>query len=156
SARWPGSARGSFEEARASRWPGLPQRPERSAQAPVHVPSILKTTCSEEQRGKTMHEITQLADRYVAIWHEPDAEQRRRSVAQLWAEDGVQFTAWGEMRGHQALEKRIEAAYQEFVKTRGLLWRRAGDVHGHHDALKFTWEMVLAVGGDVPATGTIF
>jgi hypothetical protein len=31
-----------------------------------------------------MNEITQLADRYVAIWHEPDAEQRRRSVAQLW------------------------------------------------------------------------
>ena len=68
-----------------------------------------------------MHESTQLADRYVAIWHEPDAEQRRRGVAQLWAEDGVQFTSWGEMRGHQAIEKRIEAAYEEFVKTRGLL-----------------------------------
>jgi uncharacterized protein len=116
----------------------------------------MKTTFSEEKRGKTMNEITQLADRYVAIWHEPDAEQRRRSVAQLWAEDGVQFTSWGEMRGHQALEKRVEAAHEEFVKTRGLLWRRSGDVHGHHDALSFTWEMVLAEGFDVAATGTIF
>ena len=103
-----------------------------------------------------MNEITQLVDRYIAIWHEPDAEGRRRSVAQLWAEDGVQFTSWGEMRGHQALEERIEAAHEKFVKTGGFLFRRLGDVQGHHDALTFTWEMVPAGGGDVAATGTIF
>jgi len=102
------------------------------------------------------HELTQLVDRYVAIWHEPDAERRRRNVAQLWAEDGVQLLPSLEIRGHKALEERVEAAYEEFVKTGGFLWRRSGDVHGHHDALKFTWEMVLAVGGDVAATGTIF
>ena len=102
------------------------------------------------------HEITQLVDRYIAIWHEPDAAQRRRSVAQLWAEDGVQFLPSREIRGHQALEERVAAAHEEFVNTGGFLFRRLGDVQGHHDALTFTWEMVPASGGDVAATGTIF
>ncbi len=103
-----------------------------------------------------MNEITQLVDRYIAVWHEPDAEQRRRSVAHLWAEDGVQFTPSREFRGHKALEERVEAAHEEFVQTGGFLFRRSGGVQGHHDALSFTWEMVPAVGGDVAATGTIF
>jgi hypothetical protein len=103
-----------------------------------------------------MSEITQLVDRYIAIWHEPDAEQRRRSVAQLWAEDGVQFLQSREIRGHKALEERVEAAHEKFVQTGGFLFRRSGDVQGHHDALSFTWEMVPAGGGDVAATGTIF
>src|SRR6266702_592651 len=81
------------------------------------------------------HEITQLVDRYIAFWHEPDAEQRRRSVAHLWAEDGVQFTQSREIRGHKALEERVETAHEEFVKTGGFIFRR---------------------GGDVAATGTIF
>ncbi|HEX4204757.1 MAG TPA: hypothetical protein VHZ51_11310 [Ktedonobacteraceae bacterium] len=105
-----------------------------------------------------MNEITQLVDHYVAIWHEPDAdaEQRRRGVAQLWAKDGVQFTQSREIRGHKSLEERVKAAHEEFVKTGGFLFRRLGDVQGHHNALKFNWEMVPAGGGDVAATGTIF
>jgi hypothetical protein len=103
-----------------------------------------------------MNEITQLVDRYIAVWHEPDAEQRRLSVAHLWAEDGVQFTQSHEFRGHKALEERVEAAHEEFVQTGGFLFRRSGGVQGHHDALMFIWEMVPAVGGDVAATGTIF
>jgi len=103
-----------------------------------------------------MNEITQLVDRYIAIWHEPDVEQRRRSVAHLWAEDGVQFTNSREIRGHKAFEERVEAAHEEFVKTGGFVFRRLGDAQGHHNAVKFAWEMVPAGGGDVAATGTIF
>ena len=102
------------------------------------------------------NEITQLVDRYIAIWHEPDAEQRRRSVAQLWAEDGVQFLQSREVRGHKALEERVEASHEKFVKTGGFLFRRSDDAQGHHNALKFDWEMVPASGGDVVAAGTIF
>jgi len=102
------------------------------------------------------HEITQLVDRYIAFWHEPDAEQRRRSVAHLWAEDGVQFTQSREIRGHKALEERVETAHEEFVKTGGFIFRRLGDAQGHHNAVKFNWEMVPAGGGDVAASGTIF
>ena len=102
------------------------------------------------------NESIQLVDRYIAIWHEPDAEQRRRNVAQLWAEDGVQFTQSREIRGHKALEERVEAAHEKFVKTGGFIFRRSGEAQEHHHAVKFLWEMVPAGGGDVAAAGTIF
>jgi AraC-like DNA-binding protein len=31
----------------------------------------------------------ELADRYVALWNEPDADRRRAAIAELWTEDGV-------------------------------------------------------------------
>jgi hypothetical protein len=64
----------------------------------------------------------QLADRYVAVWNEPDAEQRRKMIAELWTEDSLHIleppqeirdvartldmTPTLEARGHDALEAR--------------------------------------------------
>jgi hypothetical protein len=31
----------------------------------------------------------ELVRRYVAVWHEPDAELRRKAIRELWAEDGA-------------------------------------------------------------------
>jgi hypothetical protein len=61
----------------------------------------------------------ELADRYVAVWNEPDTQQRRKTITQLWTEDGVQIlqppqeirqtaaalgmTPTLEARGHDAL-----------------------------------------------------
>jgi hypothetical protein len=101
-------------------------------------------------------ELNELVDRYIAVWHEPDAELRRKRIAELWVEDGVQFTTSREIRGYKALEERVEAAHEEFVQTGGFVFRRSGDVAGHHNALKFNWEMVSAGGGEAAATGTIF
>ena len=30
----------------------------------------------------------ELADKYLALWNEPDADRRRRMIAELWTEDG--------------------------------------------------------------------
>ena len=107
---------------------------------------------SQQERN----ELNALVDRYIAVWHEPDAERRRKRIAELWVEDGVQFTRSREIRGYKALEERVEAAHEEFVKTGGFVFRQSGDVEGHHNALKFNWEMVPTGGGEVAATGTIF
>ena len=101
-------------------------------------------------------ELDELVDRYIAVWHEPDAELRRTRIAELWVGDGVQFTRSLEIRGYKALEERVEAAHEEFVQTGGFVFRRSSDVEGHHNALKFHWEMVPAGGGEAAATGTIF
>jgi len=101
-------------------------------------------------------ELTQLVDQYIALWHETDAERRRKLITGLWVENGVQFTRQHEHRGYQALEERVVRAYEEFVKKEGFVFRLSSDVVGHHDALKFTWEMVPAGGGEVAASGTIF
>ena len=105
---------------------------------------------------QTRNELNELVDRYIALWHETDAELRRKKIAELWIEDGVQFTASREIRGYTALEKRVESAHEEFVKTGGFIFRPSSSVSGHHDALMFKWEMVPAGDGEVAAVGTIF
>ena len=44
----------------------------------------------------------QLADRYMALWNEPDADRRRRMIAEFWTEDGslVPPAAPGDARDH--------------------------------------------------------
>jgi len=100
--------------------------------------------------------LNQLVDRYLAIWSEPDAQRRREGITELWAEDGVQFTSSREIRGYQALVERVGAAYEQFVKTGGFLFRLSSDVDAHHNAVKFAWEMVPVAGGEAAAVGTIF
>ncbi len=107
---------------------------------------------SQQERN----ELNELVDRYIAVWHEPDAELRRKSIAGLWAEDGTQFTRSREIRGYKALEERVEAAHEEFVQTGGFVFRLASDVDAHHNAVKFSWEMVPTAGGEAAAAGTIF
>jgi hypothetical protein len=107
---------------------------------------------SQQERN----DLNALVDRYIAVWHEPDAKLRRKRIAELWVEDGVQFTRSREIRGYTALEERAEAAHKEFVKTGGFVFRRSSDVNGHHNALTFQWEMVPAGGGEAAAVGTIF
>jgi hypothetical protein len=110
-----------------------------------------------------------LADRYVAIWNESDADVRRRTIPELWAEDGLHMVeppqevrdaaaALGlasalEARGHDALEARVTRAYEEFVAPGEFRFRPRGDAARLRDVVKFTWEMVPVSGGDAAAVG---
>ncbi|MER7078778.1 Ketosteroid isomerase-related protein [Saccharopolyspora kobensis] len=100
-------------------------------------------------------DIEQFADRYVAVWNEPDPVARRSAIAALWAADGVQITESAEYRGHDELETRISGAHAEFVRGSGLVFRPTGDVTGHHGALVFTTHLVPADGGDSTWTGRV-
>lgn len=102
------------------------------------------------------NEPAALVERYLALWNEPDEGVRREGITSLWADDGVQFTRLREIRGYQALEERVRTAYEKFVKTEGFLFRLAGNVEAHHNAIMFTWEMVPVTGGEVASAGTIF
>jgi len=105
----------------------------------------------------------ELADRYVAVWNEPDADTRRKAVEDLWAEDGLHLleppeeivkqaeeigvTATLEARGHDALVRRVTRAYDEFVAPGQFVFRRHGDVAALRDMVKLRWAMVPAGGG---------
>ncbi len=83
-------------------------------------------------------EAEQLADRYLALWNEPDPERRRRMIAELWTEDGSQIlqppqemreiaasaglgmAATLEARGHAELEARAATSYEQWVGSAGL------------------------------------
>lgn len=100
--------------------------------------------------------LQEFAEQYMAVWNEADTELRYKSITELWGEDGIQYTRAHEVHGHQALFERISANYETFVKTRGLLFRLSGEVIAHHQAVKRSWEMLPANGGEVAGAGVIF
>ncbi|MBM7774340.1 hypothetical protein JOD54_004544 [Actinokineospora baliensis] len=118
-----------------------------------------------------MSDPLELADRYVAVWNEPDGTARRVAVGELWAADGrhilqppqevlkaaadLGLTTTFEAHGHTELEHRVRLAYEEFVAPGTYSFRRRDDVTKLRDAVKFTWEMVAA-SGEVAGVGTEF
>src|SRR5215216_7466393 len=111
-----------------------------------------------------------LAEKYVALWNEPDADRRRRMIAELWTADGrhilqppqeiraiaaqpgIGLTAILEARGHQEIEARVASAYEHWVGSEGLSFRRRDDAEQLADVLKFHWE-ALDKDGELFAVG---
>jgi hypothetical protein len=112
----------------------------------------------------------QLADRYMALWNEPDADRRRRMIAELWTEDGSQIlqppqemraiaaspgiglAATLEARGHSELEARATSSYEHWVGSAGLSFRARDDAQRLGDVVKFHWDAV-ADDGSTAAVG---
>ena len=115
----------------------------------------------------------ELADRYVALWNEPDPDRRRRMIAALWTEDGshilqppeeirevaarpgIGMTAVLEARGYEEIEARAATAYEEWVGSQELSFRRRADAERLHDVVKFHWE-AIAKDGEAFAVGLSF
>ncbi|MGW6915991.1 hypothetical protein ACWGB8_19565 [Kitasatospora sp. NPDC054939] len=114
-----------------------------------------------------------LADRYAALWNEPDAGVRRKAIEALWAEDGVHLLqppedirerAAGlgfdrsvlEARGYAALEVRVARAYEEFVAPGEYVFRAVGEAVLLRDVLAFGWEMARTADGEVVGGGREF
>jgi hypothetical protein len=106
-----------------------------------------------------------LVRRYVAVWHEPDAEMRRKAVHELWAEDGAQVLQPPEemrraaaglgfpslvlrARGHEELEARVTRTYHEFIASGQYTFRSRANADRLGDVVKFNWEMIPAGGGE--------
>jgi hypothetical protein len=114
-----------------------------------------------------------LAEKYLALWNEPDADQRRRTIAELWTEDGrhilqppqeireiaarpgIAITAILEARGYEEIEARAASAYDHWVGSEGLSFRGRDDAERLGDVVKFHWEAV-AKDGEVIAVGLVF
>ena len=114
-----------------------------------------------------------MADRYIALWNEPDADRRRRTIAELWMEDGrhllqppqeirriaaqpgIGLTAILEARGREEIEARVASAYEHWVASEGLSFRRHDDAEQLGDVLKLHWE-ALDKDGELFAVGLHF
>jgi hypothetical protein len=114
-------------------------------------------------------EPKELAGRFVAVWKEPDTEQRRKRITQLWAEDGVHIleppqevretaatlgmTPTLKARGHDALQVRATRSYEQFIAPGEFIFRARDNAAGLDDVVKFNWEMVRTGDGEVAAVG---
>src|SRR5687767_11108297 len=113
-----------------------------------------------------------LAEKYLALWNEPDAGRRRRMIAELWTPDGrhilqppqeiraiaarpgLAITAILEARGHEEIEARAASAYEHWVGSEGLRFQGAADAERLADVVTFHWE-ALAKDGEVIAVGLV-
>jgi hypothetical protein len=104
--------------------------------------------------------MTNLADKYIALWNEPDTERRRRLIAELWTENGrhilqppqeiseiaaqpgIGLPAILEARGYEEIEARATSAYEHWVGSQGLRFRGRDDAERLGDVVKFHWEAV--------------
>ncbi len=118
----------------------------------------------------TAQSTAALAEQYVALWNEPDADRRRRMIAALWAEDGthilqppeemraiaaqpgIAMTALLKAEGHAEIEARAGSVYEHWVGSEGVSFRGRDDADRLDDVVKLHWEavakdgMVFAVG----------
>jgi hypothetical protein len=115
----------------------------------------------------------ELVEKYLALWEEPDADQRRRMIAELWTEDGrhileppeeirriaarpgLALTAILEARGYEEIEARAASSYEHWVGSEGLSFRGRDDADRLGDVVKFHWDAV-AKDGEVVAVGLVF
>jgi hypothetical protein len=105
-----------------------------------------------------------LAERYVALWNEPDADRRRQMIAELWTEDGthilqppqeiraiaaqpgIGLTAILQAQGHDEIEARATSAYAHWVGSEGLSFRGRDDADRLGDVVKLHWEAIASDG----------
>ncbi|MGV9822295.1 hypothetical protein [Nocardia xishanensis] len=117
-------------------------------------------------------EPARFAERYIALWNEPDPTLRRDLIDELWAVDGAQVLVDPpeairdaatdlafpipplEVRGAEALERRVSRAYEMFVapgehlfETHGPATRLTANLIG------FGWAMVTRADGAVVGGG---
>jgi hypothetical protein len=114
-----------------------------------------------------MTDPNELADRYVAIWNEPDADRRRDAVRTLWTDGGMQIlkppqeireaaatlamSSILEARGHAELEARVANAHEQFAAK--YEFRRSGEADRLQDVMTFRWEAVLRDSGEPDGAG---
>ena len=104
----------------------------------------------------------QLANLYMALWNESDADRRRRMIAELWTEGGSQILQPPqEMREMAAspgiglaatLEARATTSFEHWVGSEGLSFRGRDDAERLGDVVKFHWEAVTN-DGETAAVG---
>ena len=91
-----------------------------------------------------MLDAQELADRYIAVWLETDAESRRTQISKLWIPDGEHYVGEREARGYEALEQRIIGSHNKNVRDDGHRFRAAKDARALRDIVTFHWEMLPA------------
>lgn len=98
-----------------------------------------------------MSDYTKLAEQYIAVWNETDPSARRALIDEVWSADCRYIDPLVEVAGREQLDAVIGTAQAQFA---GMTFR-LGNVEGHHDQARFTWELgpegaeAIVVGFDV-------
>lgn len=117
-----------------------------------------------------MIDANELVEQYVAMWHEPGADARRKIITDLFAPDATDLVeppqeirerarSVGfpppalEARGYDELAARVTRAYEEFIAPGQYIFRSRGNAARLANIVKFNWEMVATADGTVAGAG---
>jgi len=98
---------------------------------------------------------TDLIDRYVAVWNEPDRDMRRRRIESVWAPDGTTCYRLLDARGYEAIEARVAGSWERWLRESKYIFR-AVRTASHHRAVKFDFAMVATADGKIEAQGLCY
>jgi hypothetical protein len=98
-------------------------------------------------------QVNTFINQYVSMWHEVDPARRRELVSALFAEDAEDYTHKLAVRGTDQIVARVARAHEDWVASRGFVFRPAGSTDAHHHVIKFLWEMLPKAGGPIEARG---
>ena len=88
--------------------------------------------------------------RYFEAWNAGGQDALAKAVAAAWTTDGSYTDPLADVRGHEQIAALIAAAQEQFP---GFAFRRLGAVDGHHDVVRFGWELVSEADGSAPVAG---
>lgn len=99
-----------------------------------------------------MTDAATIADRYIALWNETNANRRQDLLADLWTEDGTYIDPLMQGNGHGQIDALISAVHQRFPEFRFAL---IGQPNGYGEHVRFSWQLGPE-GVDGPIKGTDF
>ncbi|TVT46231.1 nuclear transport factor 2 family protein [Amycolatopsis rhizosphaerae] len=99
-----------------------------------------------------MSELNTVAEQYIAVWNETDADARRAAIGKLMTSEITYIDPMAVAEGAEAFDATVAAVQGQFPD---FTFRLAGTPDGHHDQVRFTWELgpadgeAMVVGFDV-------
>lgn len=99
-----------------------------------------------------MPELEQLAENYIAVWNETDAEKRRVLIENTFASSSSYHDPLMQADGHAGIDGLVAAIHNQFP---GFRFRLDGPVDGYADKIRFSWTLGPD-HGEAPIRGTDF
>jgi hypothetical protein len=96
-------------------------------------------------------EFTDVVDGYLRVWNETDPAARAEAAGAVFTDDVRYVDPMLAVQGRAALVAAIGAVHQQFP---GFAFRPAGTVDGHHEQVRFSWELGPAGADPAPVAGS--
>ncbi|MFF5302664.1 nuclear transport factor 2 family protein [Streptomyces sp. NPDC013161] len=88
--------------------------------------------------------------RYFEAWNAGEPEALAKAVAAAWSVEGTYTDPLASVTGHAEIAGLIAGAHEQFP---GFAFRPLGAVDGHHETVRFAWELVSEADGSAPVAG---
>ena len=88
--------------------------------------------------SKANGSVTELVDRYIAVWNETDAARRRGLIARTFVQDASYLDPMLRGDGRDGIDAMVKAVHEKYP---GYKFARTSDVDSHNDRARFSWEL---------------